>query len=157
MTKSEDLELVHYGVKGMRWGVKKSGSDGASRSERREAKRSAKEVLDKPNASYSDRQRANDRNWGGKRYARDVNRKLNQGKTLKEARKTSTSHADRMMRAGQIAVAGFGLVYAGATLMEMSIGGNSSQTQRGKDQAQRIFADENTVELRFNSDNNRWE
>lgn len=38
-----DDELAHYGVKGMRWGVRKSETDGVSRSTDRDAKKDAAE------------------------------------------------------------------------------------------------------------------
>lgn len=37
------IELVHYGVKGMRWGVHRSRPEGVSRSTNRAAKKDAKE------------------------------------------------------------------------------------------------------------------
>lgn len=40
---AEDFELFHYGVKGMKWGRSKTGSDGISRKTNREAKRDAAE------------------------------------------------------------------------------------------------------------------
>lgn len=41
--ESEELELFHYGVKGMRWGVRNSPIEGVSRSTARTAKKDAKE------------------------------------------------------------------------------------------------------------------
>lgn len=40
---SIELELSHYGVKGMRWGVRNSRPEGVSRSTNRAAKKDAKE------------------------------------------------------------------------------------------------------------------
>lgn len=40
---SIELELAHYGVKGMRWGVRNSRPEGVSRSTNRAAKKDAKE------------------------------------------------------------------------------------------------------------------
>lgn len=65
-------ELVHYGVKGMRWGQRK-------------AERHA------PNAKYSPNQRAYDLKQRGKGGVKRVNRNLNKGMTLKKARSKETS------------------------------------------------------------------
>lgn len=40
---AEDYELFHYGVKGMKWGVRKATPTGASRRTNREARKDAKE------------------------------------------------------------------------------------------------------------------
>lgn len=62
-------ELVHYGVKGMKWGVHKAQS-----SER-----------DTPNKGYSQRKRSSDRAAFGPRGVKRINRRMNAGKTYKQA------------------------------------------------------------------------
>ena len=67
-------ELMHYGVKGMKWGV------------RRAEKKAERLRLDKPNPKYTARQRENDRKLYGKAVPKRVNRYVNKGLTVKNAR-----------------------------------------------------------------------
>ena len=67
-------ELMHYGVKGMRWGV------------RRAEKKAERLRLDEPNPKYNARQRENDRKLYGKAVPKRVNRYVNKGLTVKNAR-----------------------------------------------------------------------
>ena len=60
-------ELAHYGVKGMKWGVR----------------RAEKNV---PNARYSSKNRVKDKELHGSRGVKRINKRLNDGQTLKKAR-----------------------------------------------------------------------
>jgi len=51
-------ELTHYGVKGMKWGVRRA-------------------ELNAPNAGYTDRTRSQDAKLYGKRTAKKINRRMN--------------------------------------------------------------------------------
>lgn len=67
-------ELMHHGVKGMKWGV------------RRAEKKAERLRLDEPNPKYSARQREHDRRVWGKPVPKRVNRYVNKGLTVKNAR-----------------------------------------------------------------------
>jgi hypothetical protein len=56
-------EIVHYGVKGMHWGVHKA-----------------------PNSSYTDDQRRRDKRVHGSRAVKRINKRMNKGQSLKTAR-----------------------------------------------------------------------
>lgn len=66
-----DIELRHYGVKGMRWGVKKANS---------------------PNANYSKNQRNYDLSKKGKGSVKRINKRMNKGADLKTARNKEVSY-----------------------------------------------------------------
>lgn len=59
-------ELIHSGVKGMKWGVRKAEQPA--------------------NARYSDAARAKDKKDHGTRGVKRINKRLNEGQTLKKAR-----------------------------------------------------------------------
>ena len=62
-------ELYHFGIKGMKWGV------------RRAERKAHKEELNKPNASYDKWQRLSDRSVYGKGGVRRINRRMNKGQS----------------------------------------------------------------------------
>lgn len=68
-------ELYHYGVKGMKWGVRKKRNE--------------------HNKNYSDRQRKNDRAFYGARGEKRINRKLNEGYGLRGARHFEVERKER--------------------------------------------------------------
>ena len=65
----DQSELYHFGVKGMKWGV------------RRAERKAHKEELNKPNASYDKWQRLADRSVYGKGGERRINRRMNKGQS----------------------------------------------------------------------------
>lgn len=78
MTKenSEDDELQHYGVPGMKWGVRRNNSR---------------------NPDYSNNQRRRDRQIYGRGGERRINRKLNRGDNISLARGDEKTRRDRVM------------------------------------------------------------
>lgn len=71
-------ELVHYGVKGMHWGVRKSTPT---------------------NAGYTKNQQQTDRKNHGQGGVKRINRRLNKGQTLDKARKNETKFRKRTRKA----------------------------------------------------------
>ena len=62
-------ELYHFGIKGMKWGV------------RRAERKARRAELNKPNASYGKSQRLADRSSYGKGGVRRINRRMNKGQS----------------------------------------------------------------------------
>lgn len=87
--------LAHYGVLGMKWGVRNAESrrrlGGPSprvdaRKKKRAAARVEKKRLKAPNAKYTKDQRTSDALLLGNRGVKRINKSMNQGKTLNQAR-----------------------------------------------------------------------
>ena len=81
--------LAHYGVKGMKWGVRRQRKKSAARRDR-EAWRSMsrsdrKENQDKYNKRYTVQDRSMDRVVYGNRGIRRINRRMNKGQTHAQA------------------------------------------------------------------------
>lgn len=68
-------EIYHYGIKGMRWGVRKSEPD---------------------NPGYSSKQRNRDRSFYGKSAVKRINRQMNQGVSLMDARRSELNRKHRI-------------------------------------------------------------
>lgn len=62
----DNTELAHYGVKGMKWGVRRDHDDS-------------------PNARYSEKARANDKSGFGSRGVKRINRRMNSGDSYNKA------------------------------------------------------------------------
>lgn len=81
-------DVVHYGVKGMHWGVRKSDSSGGGMT-----RKQRKVAENKPHADYSSR----DRNKDAFRYpsggVKRINRRMNKGMSLQTARKKEGQRA----------------------------------------------------------------
>lgn len=80
-----DDELYHYGVKGMKWGVRKKVQSAGDYIRSRNAH----------NKNYSDRQRKNDRALYGNGAERRINRRLNKGYGLQGARHFEVERKER--------------------------------------------------------------
>lgn len=76
-------ELVHYGVKGMRWGVRRAD-----------------------NADYSQSQRAYDKKQYGKGAVRRINKRMNKGSDIQKAR-----NQERSFRAKRRTAVGLGILF----------------------------------------------
>lgn len=94
MTSSE---LVHYGIKGMKWGVRRAN-------------------LDAPNNRYSSANRTKDRSTHGERGVKRINRRLNKGQSLVEARARETTRTNALIT-GALATAA-ALKIAGPVLLQ---------------------------------------
>lgn len=64
MIPNQELELTHFGVKGMKWGVRKS---------------------EPTNAAYTTRMQGNDKGQHGKRAVKRINRRMNEGMSREKA------------------------------------------------------------------------
>ena len=72
----DQSELYHFGVKGMKWGV------------RRAERKARRAELNKPNAHYDKWQRSADRSTYGTRGERRINRRMNKGQSHFRAQAT---------------------------------------------------------------------
>lgn len=77
-TRSFENELYHYGVKGMKWGVRRK--------------------RDEHNKNYTDKQRKTDRAFYGSRGEKRINRKLNEGYGLRGARHFEVERKERSQK-----------------------------------------------------------
>lgn len=77
-----DLEefLIHYGVKGMKWGVRKDRKNQNAR-----------------NSNYTEQQRKRDKQIYGRRGSKRINRSMNRGNTISVARGDEKTRRDRVM------------------------------------------------------------
>lgn len=109
-----DEELTHFGVKGMRWGVRKK-------------------TPEVQNARYGSRQREDDLALYGKRGVKRINRSMNKGKTHKKAerRELISSAAKRAALAVGLSV---------VTLALSEYGDTTVASIRSKAAANRKFA-----------------
>lgn len=106
--------LQHYGVKGMKWGVRKS---------------------EPTNSSYSKSQQYYDHNQFGKGGVRRINRRLNNGQSIKEARNNERKYRRRKRTAVRTTVIGGSLaariisVYGPLAAQVISV---KAETNRGR-------------------------
>ena len=81
-------ELAHYGVKGMKWGVRRA-------------------ELNKRNPNYSAKDRSKDqRNNTGINSVKRINRRMNKGQTLEKARKNEVKFKKRRRKAAVATIYG---------------------------------------------------
>lgn len=76
------LYLEHYGVKGMKWGVRKRIQD---------YRRDRNARLNRRNENYNRTKRSNDELWYGKKGVERINRRMNKGRTYKSAKRRETA------------------------------------------------------------------
>ena len=80
MVPEEDSDIVHYGVKGMKWGVRKSEYKAMSRKDRRKLRK-------RKNEGYDDHQRDLDKLRLGGKSVKRINKRMNKGATYKKGRR----------------------------------------------------------------------
>lgn len=145
-------ELVHFGVKGMKWGHHKKS-----------------ELA--PHESASKWQHQANRDQFGKRGARIINEKLHAGKDLKTAREeTRAELKSRHKKQAYAALAIYGAIrlaplIAGSANQAMSNIAANKRTSNGAKVARDLFADTHgigsttskTVNMVFNSASGLWE
>lgn len=115
----ETKSLVHYGVKGMHWGQRKSKNDD-------------------PNPAYSERRRAADKNLYGKGGVKRINRRVNNGMKLDKAQ---TREAWRKVGTGTAIAAGAKAaleIYAARDVLAQNIA-KRAETKRGQAAAANIM------------------
>ena len=97
-------ELYHFGVKGMKWGVRKK--------------------RDKPNADYTSRQRITDRASYGKKGMERINRRMNKGQS--HFRAATTEMISQAAKTSVASLAAGGLTVASTpecrAIMKASVG-----------------------------------
>ena len=166
MPTSEDLELFHYGVKGMRWGVRrKTDSEGLavgspSGKKSRSERRSERKAEDAQNAKgYSNRSRKIDENTFGKRGANRINRRMKEGVSQHEARKAEVKRRNtQITTVTAAAVAGytFGPAIANSAVSAVAKG---RKAYSGRKFSNKVFSDHGShpvVSLSFDKKANIW-
>lgn len=178
MTNEVDDFLAHYGVKGMRWGVRKaaSGISSASSSVRstvRDAVQRSKDRRDtvkaerKANfdaarsAGYSNRMRMQDLNDVGRRGTRRIEARIAKGEKVNVARfKETVATTARGFAVGTAILAT--PIAIGATSRGLSNLAGSINAKRGAEAARKLFADSkgltsySTVALSFDAAKGAW-
>lgn len=107
-------ELIHYGVKGMKWGVRRKSSE-----------------LDKPNSRYGQSKRANDRSSFGRGGEKRINRRMNKGMTYKKAvrREYGTTAFKGLAMSGSVIAYGLARSYGSVAAQGIA---KKAETNRGR-------------------------
>lgn len=154
-------EIIHAGVKGMKWGVRKDRSDSGSSSgsDSSSTTKPTRKELRAKNPDYSQRDRILDATRFGVVGVRRINREMNQGQSYSEARKIAGKKQIRdMLVAGGSYLA---LAYAPALLSKgytaLKSGAEAKVAADGAAYAASVFSDNRgltpytTLSLAFDS------
>lgn len=108
-------ELLHYGVMGMKWGIRKDGKPQGYQGSKSSSRRS--------DSKYSNAQRAYDRKIYGRGAEKRIAKRIDKGENIKSARHNEVVRKDRKEKTKRVAkralkatlqVLGAGAVTAGA-------------------------------------------
>ena len=80
VVSDDPSDISHYGVKGMKWGVRKSEYKAMSRKDRRKLRK-------RKNEGYDDHQRDLDKLRLGGKSVKRINKRMNKGATYKQAKR----------------------------------------------------------------------
>ena len=178
MSNNVDDFLAHYGVKGMRWGVRKAASgiastassatagvrDAVQRSKEKRATTKAERQHNfeaARNAGYSARQRRQDLEDIGRRGTRRVEKRIANGERIGMARfKERAANTARGLAVGTAILAT--PIAIGATSEGLSNLASHINAKRGAEAARKLFAESkgltsySTVALSFNPATGAW-
>jgi hypothetical protein len=119
--KPELEDIIQSGVKGMKWGVRKTHDD-------------------TPNKRYSPSNRATDRQALGRGAVVRINRQMNAGKSYKDASKHEVRRS--LVKAALIVSGGLALKYVLENEGQISYAAvNHINTKRGATAARKVFSD----------------
>lgn len=166
MSESKSLELFHYGVSGMRWGVRrKTDSDGLavgspSGKKTRKEIRTDRKAEDAVNAKgYSSRTRKIDERTFGKGGAKRINRKMKDGVSQNEARKSEVKRRSRQISAlGVVSIAAITFGPSIANSIPSSVA-KGKKAYTGRNFSKKVFSDHGShpvVSLSFDKTSNLW-
>jgi len=146
MTTEVDDFLAHYGVSGMKWGVRRASDSVRSAVKRGSDKRKAKKDEIKANtkaakaAGYSSSKRLNDLNNVGRNGTRRIEKRIANGESIGKAR---VKEYARSTGTGLAVGAGVLAVTYGPKMADRAAGNLASHinAKRGAEVARNLFAD----------------